>query len=281
MRARDAIRSLIQQLSLDVPDLPTWATTSITNEDIDLVNAYAAADTWPEQQATLNAYKELFVSPDFRAALCALADLYPVNPIPGRLLALLDEINEDGMESTFARHLDNHDRRALLNAWISTTTWTESQQFLSAHREALLDDQTIDLLTHSDDATARQHLAILQLTTAMPDDQVYALVVDSSQSETAALDAIESGDLALLSAILTAAPSLSDRPGTWSIAVAVLLLAQNEQDQARELTRAAAEQATPLQRRAQVIRLRALHAKQPDLPGLVDLIEIMQPPTTT
>jgi hypothetical protein len=53
---------------------------------------------------------------------------------------------------------------------------------------------------------------------------------------------------------------------------------QEELQQARELTQAAADQATPIQRRAYTIRLRALRAQRPDLTGLDDLIAIMQPP---
>ena len=280
MRARNAIRSLAQDLPSPMPGLPAWATASIAAEHIDLVIAYAAANTWPDRQAALKVNRELFTSCGFQAALAALTELYPADPTFSQLQALIDEINGAGIETVFARHHADHDRRVLLNAWLSSPTWAESQAFLGAHREALLNDQVIEQLARSDDATSRQRLAILLLSTVMPDDQVYALAVDSSQAEVTALDAIEAGDLMLLGAILAAAPDLADRAVTWNVAVAVIHLAQGKQQQARALTQATAEQATPIQRRAYTIRLRALHAKQPNLPGLDDLIAIMQPPTT-
>jgi hypothetical protein len=63
----------------------------------------------------------------------------------------------------------------------------------------------------------------------------------------------------------------------WGLAVAVVLLAQNQTDEALELAGQVAEQADELQRRASTIRLRALRTNHPDLPGLDDLITIIDP----
>jgi hypothetical protein len=106
---------------------------------------------------------------------------------------------------------------------------------------------------------------------------VYRLVTDPSAAEEAALDAVEAGDLPLLSRILIAAPTLHDRPASWNLAAAVLLLAQDQPDQARDLATQVAENANTLQRRAHAIRLRALRTHQPELPGLDEIITLIDP----
>ncbi|MDQ3600498.1 MAG: hypothetical protein M3408_04455, partial [Actinomycetota bacterium] len=173
--------------------------------------------------------------------------------------------------------LADHDRRAVLAAWIDTPTWTESQQFLREHRAALTEEESIDILAGADGDIARQHLAILALTAVRPDEHVYRLVTDPAAAEEAALDAIEAGDLPLLGSVLTAAPGLQARPVSWDLTVTVILLAQNEIDDAYDLARQVAHQASPLQRRAHMVRLRALGDHHPDLPGLDHVIAIIDP----
>lgn len=85
---------------------------------LDLVNVYGQADGWPTAQAMLHDHREILTSPRFRTTLTALADLYLTNPAPRQLLRLLTEIDESGIETAFAlRHAD-HQRHALLAAWI-------------------------------------------------------------------------------------------------------------------------------------------------------------------
>ncbi|MDN5861100.1 MAG: hypothetical protein L0H84_21050, partial [Pseudonocardia sp.] len=274
-RARTSIRSLVQADLPQLSDLPIWASAPIPDQHIELVDTVAAATVWPNRQAAITAHRELFTAPEFRTTLLALSDLHPINPVPRQLLALLDEIDESGLDAAFARHATDHDRRALLNAWINTTTWTDSQHYLAEHRAALLADPVLELLADTDDGTARQHHAILTLTRALPDDRIYAMITDPARAEDAALDAIETGDIPKLAMILTAAPNLANRPVSWAVAAAVALLAQDDGHRARELTRAAADQATPIQRRAHTIRLRSLATRQPDLPGVADIIAIL------
>ena len=121
-------------------------------------------------------------------------------------------------------------------------------------------------------------MAILYLTGVLPDEHVYRLVTDSAAAEEAALDAIEAGNLPLLNSVLTAAPGLQEgRPVAWGLTVTVILLAQNEIDDAYDLARQVAHQASPLQRRAHMVRLRALGDHHPDLPGLDHVIAIIDP----
>jgi len=277
MRARQAVRSLAQELYPPPDDLPIWAAADIPESHIDLVDAYASAETWPAQQTTLDEQREILTSSAFRISLHALRGLYPTNPVPDQLLALLDEIDEAGIAAVFTRRTADHDRRAVLATWIDTPTWTESEQFLREHRAALTEEESLEILADTDDDDAHQHLAILNLTGGLPDEHVYRLVTDPTVAEEAALDAIETGDLPLLSSVLTAAPELQTRPVAWGLSVAVILLAQNETDDAHDLARQVADQASPLQRRAHTIRLRALRDHHPDLPGLDYVIEIIDP----
>jgi hypothetical protein len=277
MRARQAVRSLAQALDPPPGDFPVWAAADIPGSHVDLVNAFARAETWPSQQTALDEQREILTSPSFRTILHALASLNPTDPVPGQLLALLDEIDEAGVDAVFTRRLVDHDRRAVLAAWIDIPTWTESEQFLREHRAALTDEESIDILTGADSDIARQHLAILALTAVLRDEDVYRLVTDAAAAENAALDAIEAGNLPLLSSVLTAAPGLQGRPVAWGLTVTVILLAQNEIDKANDLARQVAHQASPLQRRAHTVRLRALRDHHPDLPGLDHVIAIINP----
>lgn len=146
-------------------------------------------------------------------------------------------------------------------------TWTESQAFLAEHRASLLANPVVELLAGADDATARQHHAILALTTGYPHTPVYAMITDPAHAEDAAMDAIETGDISMLALIMTVAPNLAARPVSWGVAAAVLLLAQGNPDQA-----------TPMQRRAHAVRLRSLAARQPGLSGVADIVGILAAP---
>ena len=101
------------------------------------------------------------------------------------------------------------------------------------------------------------------------------MITDPARAEDAALDAIENGDIRMLSMILTVAPNLVDRPIAWGVAATVLLLAQGDQERAREFAETVADQATPMQRRAHAIRLRSLATRQPDLASIAEILAIL------
>ena len=272
-RARRAVRAAVQTLSAPPPGLPGWASTPITDEHRALVDAFAAATDWPERQAALDGGRAVLGTAEFRAALHALTDLHPDTSALANLVGLLAEVDTHGLDAVLARHRDDHDRRALLDAWIATP-WSASRQFLTTHRDALLAPEVRDLLTAADTDTAGQHAAILDLLTQLPVDDVHALITDPGRAEDAARTALEAGDLALLHAVLTAAPGLDQRPVTRRIATAVLLL-DRDPKHAHHLARAAAAAATPIQRRAHASRLRDLAAHRPDLTGVPELIDIL------
>jgi hypothetical protein len=276
-RVRLAIRSLAQDLGRTVAadGLPVWASVPIPDSHVELANAYGQANGWPATEAALDRHREVLTSLEFRTTLHALVGLYPANPVPGDLLQLLDEIDELGIEEAFGRRSGDHDRRALLVAWINTPTWSGSLDFFREHQAALTTGDNRAILDGIDNDAARQHLAILDLTGVLPVEQVYRIATEPAVAEEFAFATIEAGDLPVLSAILTAAPELQTRPAAWGLIVSVLLLAQDEPDQAHQLGRQVAEEATAIQRRAYTIRLRALRSHHPDLPGLDDFIQII------
>ncbi|MGH3935294.1 MAG: hypothetical protein ACRDS1_10020 [Pseudonocardiaceae bacterium] len=277
MRARQAVRALAQNLGPPATDgLPVWASAPLPDAHLDLVNAYAQADGWPSARAVLHDDGEILTSPQFRTTLTALAGLYLTNPVPNDLLGLLDEIDESSIENAFTVRDADYQRRALLNTWINTPTWAESLDYYRQYHTELTTADTRTILASVDDDTARQHLAILDLTGVMSAEQVYSLVTEADAAEDAALSAIEQGDLSLLETIATAATTaLHTRPSTWGLLCAVLLIAADQPDPAHDLAHQLAEQASPLQRRAHTIRLRALRNHHPGLPGLDKLITII------
>lgn len=283
MRARQAVRSLVQELGPPAATngLPVWAGAPIPEEHLALVNAFGQADDWPAAETVVNNQREILTSPQFRTTLTALAGLYLTNPVPGQFLELLDEIDESGIEVAFARRRADYDRRALLTAWINTPTWTESLDYYRQHQADLTSADSRTILAGVDNDVARQHLAILDLTGVLPAEQVYAIVTDSGAAEDAAFHAIEHADLPRLAATATAAgPALHSRPSTWGLVRAVLLLVTDQPDSAHELARQLAEQASPLQLRAHTIRLRALRTRHPGLPGLDELISVIDAQST-
>jgi hypothetical protein len=86
--------------------------------------------------------------------------------------------------------------------------------------------------------------------------------------DTAAMTAIEHGDLLTLRLVTVTTPAILDHP----LIVAVLALADDDEDTARDAIEALVNQPGPTQRHAAVIRVRALAHHQPISPP---------PPTTS
>ena len=122
-----------------------------------------------------------------------------------------------------------------------------------------------ELLASATNDTARQHLAILTLAAALPTEAVYGIITDPGHADDAILDALETGDLAQLLPILTAAgSSLSERPLTANLTLAVRLLMQNDPERALDVGREIAEHSTAIQLRH---RPTAITCYQPTRPS--------------
>jgi hypothetical protein len=179
-------------------------------------------------------------------ARSALAGLYSDNPLLLDLLDLLDSADEQGLDPVLddacaaERHAD------LLRGWLDTPTWTASRQYLGAHFELLRDERTAAMLAAGGgDPVVRQHLAITRLAPVLGLDEVYDIVLDTSDAATAALAGIDTGTLAQVAEIWHAAPQLARTPFTGAYIAAVLIAAADDSDPdgARQLIREAIDQA--------------------------------------
>jgi len=83
----------------------------------------------------------------------------------------------------------------------------DSLAFLREHHAALTSKETVEILAEADHDTTRQHLTILNLTSAMAIEQVYAIVTAAGTAEEAPRDALDAGDLPRLGAILPPDPT--------------------------------------------------------------------------
>jgi hypothetical protein len=234
-----------------------------------------AADEFKQVQL-LKRHRALVLTPEFRAALRALAVLRPDVPLAQELLGILNEVSDSDLDIVLARHLDNLNRRAVFAGWVATATWDGSKTYFMQHREALIDAKTRRIIGIGADATERQHLAILDLVASSSDESAYEIVSNVGVAADAAVDAIEAGDLTRLEAILTAADVLDTKPDTWNLAMAVLHASRNDLEQAQLAINRVAARATPIQRRAHSVRLRALLAGNPNLTELAQLIDMIE-----
>ncbi|MFJ9371645.1 hypothetical protein ACIRRA_45695, partial [Nocardia sp. NPDC101769] len=225
LRFSGEIRRRIRQL-LDASDavedrVPPWATLSIDDHVIELANSWVTADTSAEVRFLRTQWSELCTEP-IRAALSALGRLYPDNPELSRMNRIIDHGINRGIDETLVVLSAEVRARELVQDWIKTPTWTTSQRFLE-QRDALRTDPAVRaLLTASDDATARQHLGILQLTDHYRTGEVFDAVLDYNDAKDLLFELITTGDPELLRALWWASPHLSRDEFTAPFIVAVL-----------------------------------------------------------
>jgi len=268
-----AIRSLVQHLNPDpASELPGWATAPISDTQLALVNSAGAAADWPALRTVIEEHTDVLLARATRAALGALTYLVPDHRAAHLLLDLLDEIAAVGLPATLQDHQHDHDRLSLLLEWMRTPSWEASFAFHHEHQASLATAEVRAQLADLDDDTARQHKAILDLTDMFALDSVYAVVTDPNAAEEAALDSIENGRLDQLAPLATASTSLHRREPTMALLAAVLMLADGQPAEAKELIQQIAEHIESTQRRAYVVHLRGLEGHYPDLQGIDDLI---------
>ena len=278
-RARRAIRAVATAHGANDPRLPQWATSPIPDEHVDLINLWAAQRSWPAIDAFLNEHADTVQQKNFRASLALIADLFPDNPAPASLTALLAEIDRDGLDTVLAAGRARHHRTELLQAWIATPAWDQSASFLQEHNAELTTPQIRALLAeNSENAACRQHLAILALADDMPLDEVYQIITDTTVATEHALDLIESADLDQLALILAATPEAAEGV-TGAFIQTVIALATGNHDAARQLAELIAEHGKPSQREAFAIRLRAFASRQPDPSPVLDIADLIGPET--
>jgi hypothetical protein len=277
-RARLAIRAAAAGVA-DSPRLPRWARDQIPDEHRALVSEWMAQTDWPAVEAYLRNHVGDPAWPGLRASLALLDHLYPETEAIAALAAILDEIATRGLDEVLARGAATHERHRVLDAWIATETWVESERFLAGHRDSLTAPATRELLASSDTEAARQHLAIIALADDLPLDRVFDIVSEDSVAAEVALEAVESGDLARLAVLLCAAPAVLGLPVTGAVLLAVLALADDDAERAQQLAQHVAEAGTAIERRATAVRLRSLARRLPHLEAATALADFLDPAT--
>ena len=275
-RARRAVRAAAEAADVTAKPtrLPTWATAQAPESVVALLSAWLAAADWAQQEDFLRTSSAKLLTPEGQEVLSLTAALYPELAKFANLSSILAEIASRGVDPVLAdlgaahRHLD------LVQNWLATATWTESQDFLAAHPELITDSRTVGvLIARSGDPVIAQHAAIIRLCQRMSIAEVYDLVTDVSMAVDAAIAAAEAGDDAILADIWTAAPDLARTPFAAPYLMAVHMVLQESpehdvgegdkgSDPAR-LIEIAAAQGTEAQRAAGSARLRRLARNQP------------------
>ncbi len=273
--ARQIVRNAVG--NHDVDDFPAWVTTALPDAHLDLLATVGATADWPSLRIALDERRDVLESSEWAATLNAFQALNPTDPTPNILRHVLEGIQEHGYDIYIDKQQTIHTRTGLIGAWTAKTSWRESAEFFHEHREAITDPEFHRMLSTIDSDVARQHSAIVRLATLLTVHQAYAIVSDPVDAEEATFDAIEAGDVARLKAIATAAPELRTHAATWDLISAVLLLAGNDPDEAMWFGRKVADQGSPILRRAHSVRLRSFGARNPDIVGVSELADIIDP----
>lgn len=263
-RIRFAINRTVASLGPGDPRLPWWAVTPVPDGDLGLIVRWAGRRGWPDTEALLAEHADVLRQESLRTSLSVLSELLPSDPAPAALADFLADLDRRGLEAVLASGRAAHAAAELLTAWVATATWEESAGFLREHFAELTTAGVRELLASHEDATSRQHLAILELTDGLPPDEVYQIVTDAPAATEHALDAVETGDTGQLNRILAAAPGILGIGASGVFLQAVLALASAEPGIASEYATMIATHGNPGQREALAIRLREFARHQPD-----------------
>jgi len=244
-----------------------------------VVNTWAAADGWNDRESLLSHSAAALFEEARRAELAVLATLYPDDPAPRELAAILDEITTDSLATTLTRHRDAAAFEQLFTGWLATPTWTASRDYLATHPDLVTDPRTRAILeaNATDNPEIAQHLGILNLITHRSLTDVYDIVLDPAVAADEALAAATAGDIETLTNLWIIALRLSRTPFIGAFLASIHALLATQPDQATALALTAAKQATELQRGAAIARLRRLSRTRPDLALTLDeLIKIYE-----
>ncbi len=187
---------------------------------------------------------------------------------------VLAEIESRGLDPVLEELGDGHRHLRLVQEWLATKNWTESQDFLTANPGLISDPRTTEVLWAGSDPAIVQHIAIVRLCQRMHIDEAYDLVTDVTMAVDAAMTAVESGDPSTLAYVWAAAPALAREPFAAPYLTAVHWMLTDTGDNPSapadetidpvHLIKAAAENGTATQRAAGAARLRRLAHNQPE-----------------
>ncbi|WP_405908788.1 tetratricopeptide repeat protein [Streptomyces sp. NBC_00828] len=275
-RVRRQIRKTAISHGINDPRLPDWATHHLPDESLELLGQWAQAANWPNAETFLRAHAERLQQPAFRHHLHLAAALFLGDQAIDRLDVLLAEGDSHGFDTVLEKGRRGHDQWLLLQTWINTPTWPDSEDFLDEHYNALHAPEIRALLAETDAPVTRQHLAILQLADQLPHDQVYEIVTDPDTATEYAFRSIDEVDIPRLRQILYAhASQMAGAP--VALFATVISLADGDADQARQLAEQIAQHAADAQRRAYAIHLRTLAQHNSELAPAEALANLIEP----
>jgi hypothetical protein len=248
----------------DHSGLPGWATAAVPDAVLDILSRWASTREWADREqvirdvaAQVNAH---------RPGLATAALLFPKITEPDELRAILDDIDEHGLDPVLDVLRDANDYVVLLREWLATQTWDTSHAYALRHPELLADDRTIELLGNADTADASQHLAIARLARRTSIDDAYDAVTDTQAATAAAMTFLAVADVDAVIDVMNAGPHLYQAPfvGAYLVAAVLTLQTPGRHVDATAAMKAAAAQGTSTQRDAGALRLRQLAASRPD-----------------
>ncbi len=167
--------------------LPVWLQHPETGDELAArVIAWVNTPDWTTSQAYLSNHAATLLTDQSEATIEHLIDANPAaDPLPEHLELLL-QARERGIDAAYA---SRHEQQAaeqtvgLLNRWISTPTWAESEAFAEAHADELLQPATTAALDrigddHPGDRGIRLHRGLLAYAAAAGFNAAYELLGD-------------------------------------------------------------------------------------------------------
>ena len=262
--------------------LPVWLQHPETDGELEnAVIAWVRTPDWAASRAYLDTHAATLLTDRAEAALEHLIDINPAAPDLPDHLALLQAARSHGSDGAYAAHADRRrtDRLTpILDDWIGTRTWDQSQAFAAAHTTDLLNPATLDILdtiAEQDlgDRMLRVHRGLLGYAAVARFDAAYALRADPGRRRAALaepeLDMPAGIRLAL--ARLHSGQSADDPDAHFQLAAATLL--DGHPDEAAAALADCADHAAPFERRDFARRLREATAGQPQLAALTGELE--------
>ncbi|MBV9141170.1 MAG: tetratricopeptide repeat protein [Pseudonocardiales bacterium] len=267
-RSRRAVREfaasepIVDANLLTGVDLPGWATDALPEDVVAVLDAWLAAESWPHREAAIRGHQDRLT--DVGEHLDLAMFLFPQLDGLAELNALLNELAAHG-STVLDQHRAAYEHHTSIAQWMSTRTWRESLAFVRQHPELLSDPRTLELLrANAEEPAFAQYAGIVALCRSLPLGQVFDAITDPGSAADMAVTMLEQGDVEAIADLAAAAPDLELLPFTGGYVAAIwsALTGSTDTDAIAALAQAA-EQASPIQRRAGVIRLRRLAATYP------------------
>ena len=280
VRARELLRRL-QHRAPDLvqqayPDRPAWLL--ITDQSQQLVVGWLDTATWTESRDYLRLHPELLTD--------------AIKPVLDELALLGNEgfidLHRTILREATEANIDTAYRRLILDdtlrEWMNTSTWEESQAFLTAHPQILdeVDARAIlhGLVAGEADATVLAHSAIVTLAQAIGVPEAYRCLTDHQHLDTQVRAALEAQSATLLQACAWLEALLYDLPLSSLAHQAIAAILADQLTDLPEGLSALAAQADVDERNRMAAQIAGLLPGRPDAaPALTALLTaVLSPP---